>query len=160
MRPRHLAITAVFLAPCASAAPVATEQCRSIADPAERLACYDHAADQEAGGKLRGGSQDSATKQVESSFPSPRPAPEPARAAVRATPANTAGADGDIVAVRALRHGYFALELENGAVYETTVIGAPPPVGAEVHIRHTLLGTTFFDIRGWSPITVRQSRPR
>ncbi len=65
---------------------------------------------------------------------------------------------GRIAATSPLRHGYFRLELEDGTAYETTVVGPPPPVGAEVHIRRTLLGTTFFDIKGWSPITVRLSR--
>ena len=65
---------------------------------------------------------------------------------------------GRIAAVSPLRHGYFRLELEGGPAYETTVIGTPPPVGAEVRIRNTLFGTTFFDIKGWSPITVRLSR--
>jgi hypothetical protein len=87
-------------------------------------------------------------------------APEPARAAAATRPIDKASADGQIVAVRPLRHGYFALELDSGAVYETTVVGTPPPVGADVHIRRTLLGTTFFDIKGWSPITVRPSRQR
>ena len=65
---------------------------------------------------------------------------------------------GRIAAVSALRHGYFRLELDGGPAYETTVVGTPPPVGAEVRIRHTLFGTTFFDIKGWSPITIRLSR--
>ena len=85
-------------------------------------------------------------------------APEPARAATATRPTDETSRNGQIVAVRPLRHGYFALELDNGAVYETTVVGTPPPVGAGVHIRRTLLGTTFFDIKGWSPITVRPSR--
>jgi len=94
-----------------------------------------------------------------SSPPAPVPAPEPTHAAAT-RPTDEASRNGQIVAVRPLRHGYFALELDNGAVYETTVVGTPPPVGADVHIRHTLFGTTFFDIKGWSPITVRPSRQR
>jgi len=153
-----LAIAALFLAPAAYTASPGPEQCRSIADPAERLACYDRATDQEAGKEAR---SRQAPPQVPASVPAaPVATPEPPRAAAVTRTPDQAATGGQIVAVRPLRHGYFALELDNGAVYETTVVGTPPPVGADVHIRRTLFGTTFFDIKGWSPITVRPSRQR
>ena len=62
--------------------------------------------------------------------------------------------------VSPIRHGYYRLELDDGRAYETTVTGAPPPAGASVQIRRTFLGTTFFDIKGWSPVSVRLARPR
>ena len=67
---------------------------------------------------------------------------------------------GRIATVSPIRHGYYRLELDDGTAYETTVTGTPPPAGATVTIRRTFLGTTFFDIRGWSPISVRLARPR
>ena len=67
---------------------------------------------------------------------------------------------GRIAAVSPLRHGYYRLELDDGTAYETTVTGTPPPAGASVQIRRTFLGTTFFDIKGWSPVSVRLARPR
>jgi len=158
-RSTSLAGLVFLLASSASAAAPVDNSCRSIPDPTQRLACYDRAA-----------SQDSA------------PAENPARAAAPTVPAAAASSapsapivretraaaptdreakavtGGRIAAVSPLRHGYFRLELEGGPAYETTVIGTPPPVGAEVRIRNTLFGTTFFDIKGWSPITVRLSR--
>ena len=157
MRSTSLVIAALSLAPSISAAPPSTEQCRSIADPAVRLACYDRIADGETAGKRdRSHERPAAT----STPPAPVAAPEPTHATAASRPTDQAATDGQIVAARPLRHGYFALELDSGAVYETTVVGTPPPVGANVHIRRTLLGTTFFDIKGWSPITVRPSRQR
>ena len=152
-----LAVVALLLASSASAAPPGNETCRTISDPGERLACYDRVAGREipaAGDQPHRRSSDTAVPS------SPPVASSPTRAAEPARDRSNAVTNGRIVAVHQLRHGYFSLELDNGASYETTVVGTPPPVGAEVHIRHTLLGTTFFDIRGWSPITVRQSRQR
>ena len=159
MRTTSLAIGALVLSTWASAAPPSTEQCRSIADPAARLACYDRAADEGTAGK-QGRSAERPAAAPAPSPGSPMTAPEPPRVAPATRATDKAPANGQIVAMRPLRHGYFALELDNGAIYETTVVGTPPPVGAEVHIRRTLLGTTFFDIKGWSPITVRPSRQR
>jgi hypothetical protein len=159
MRSTSLAIGALVLSTCASAAPSSTEQCRNIADPAARLACYDRAADEGTAGK-QGRSAERPAAAPAPSPSSPTTASEPPRAAPPTRATEKAPVNGQIVAVRPLRHGYFALELDNGAIYETTVVGTPPPVGAEVHIRRTLLGTTFFDIKGWSPITVRPSRQR
>lgn len=144
---------ALLLGSAASAATPDAAKCRTIADPAERLACYDRAADQPAA------APPSAPAPAAPAIPSaaPPPAPVPARAA----PPNREemkAVTGRIAATSPLRHGYFRLELQDGTAYETTVVGPPPPVGAEVHIRRTLLGTTFFDIKGWSPITVRLSR--
>ena len=142
---------AFLLGPAAYAAPLDAGTCRAIADPAERLACYDRAADQPV---APAPARNAPAAPLAASPPPPVPAP--ARAPTREE--SKAATSGRIAATQPLRHGYFRLELEDGAAYETTVVGPPPPVGSEVHIRRTLLGTTFFDIKGWSPITVRLSR--
>lgn len=154
-------IGAAFLVgPAASAAAADVGKCRAIADPTERLACYDRAADQPAARAEPVVPAEPAPARNAPATPlaaSPQPpTPAPVRAPTREEA--QAATSGRIAAAEPLRHGYFRLAMEDGAVYETTVVGPPPPVGAEVHIRRTLFGTTFFDIRGWSPITVRLSR--
>jgi len=145
---------AFLLGTAAYAAPSDTGTCRAIADPTERLACYDRAADQPAAPAESAPARNAPATPLAAS-PQP-PAPAPARTPTREEAKATTS--GRIAAAEPLRHGYFRLAMEDGAVYETTVVGPPPPVGAEVHIRRTLFGTTFFDIKGWSPITVRLSR--
>ena len=144
---------AFLLGTAAYAAPSDTGTCRAIADPTERLACYDRAADQPAASApARNAPATPLAASPQPLAPAPAPVRAPTREEAKAT------TSGRIAATQPLRHGYFRLELEDGAAYETTVVGPPPPVGSEVHIRRTLFGTTFFDIKGWSPITVRLSR--
>jgi len=154
-RSTSLAGLVFLLASSASAAPPAANTCRAIADPTERLACYDRAASQES---VPAEAPARAAPPVIPTTPPLLPAAREARAAEPTRQEMKALTSGRIAAVRPLRHGYFRLELENGPAYETTVVSAPPPVGADVRIRGTLFGTTFFDIKGWSPIAVRLSR--
>jgi len=146
---------AFLLASAASAADSDVGKCRSITEAAARLACYDRAADQPAAPAEA--SPAPAVPATSSAAPPPT-APVAARVPAPTRDDRKTVSSGRIAAAQPLRHGYFRLELEDGTAYETTVVGPPPPIGAEVHIRHTLLGTTFFDIKGWSPITVRLSR--
>lgn len=144
-----------------SAPPSPLETCRSIADPAARLACYDRAAGQTPAPVAPA---DTAVPAPSTAEPAPR-APtfsqhQPSRPSTGRNERREAQSDVDsrIAAVSPVRHGYYRLELADGTAYETTVTGAPPPVGAEVHIRRTFLGTTFFDIPGRSPVSVRPAR--
>lgn len=162
IRSMILAGTALFLAPGALAAPADVEKCRGIADPAQRLACYDKAAAQP--------SAPMAPAAQSPAAPSPQATSEPlpdrrrARAETRSEKRNhreeraELATEGRIAAVSPLPHGYFRLELADGTAYNTTEVANPPPVGSDVRIRRTFLGTTFFDIKGWSPIAVRLSR--
>ena len=149
---------ALFLAPAALAAPD-VEKCRAIADPAQRLACYDQAAAQPSA---------PAAPVAQSPAPPPpvasAPASEPRHARVEKRARHEQeqrtelASEGRIATIVPLPHGYFRLELADGTAYNTTEVANPPPVGSDVRIRRTFLGTTFCDIKGWSPIAVRLSR--
>jgi hypothetical protein len=41
-----------------------------------------------------------------------------------------------------------------------TSVGPSPPVGAEVRIRQTFVGTTYLDLAGWDPIAIKPTRRR
>ncbi|MFB9051104.1 hypothetical protein ACFFV8_20600 [Sphingobium indicum] len=130
--------------------------CARLDDPSERLACYDRRSGRAAA----------------DSRPIPLPAsPAPARVAGAAAAAegdsyqdrrdvlkSRTDFDSRLKAAVPLRHGYYRLELEDGTAYDMTTVGPPPPVGAMVHVRRTPFGTTFFDMEGRKPFTVRLSR--
>jgi len=162
VRSMMLAGTALLVAPAALAAPADVEKCRAIADPAQRLACYDQAAAQ---------SSAAPPPMAQSPVAQGPMAPPPSASAPPSEPRHARGeprnrreqhaelaSEGRIATVAPLPHGYFRLELADGTAYNTTEVASPPPVGSEVRIRRTFLGTTFFDIKGWSPIAVRLSR--
>jgi len=153
---------ALFLTSGALAAPADVEKCRAIADPTQRLACYDQAAAQPPAPAAPTAQSMTAPPPPVASAPppEPRPARREARSEKRGRQEERAelASEGRIAAVSPLPHGYFRLELADGTAYNTTEVANPPPVGADVRIRRTFLGTTFFDIKGWSPITVRLSR--
>jgi len=144
----------------AGAAAPSLEDCRSIADAAARLACYDAAANRNAASSP---SVDAGANRRAS-----RATAEPAgerTVSVASTPEHTreelkqrSGFQSRLVSVAPLRHGYFRLGLEDGTAYDTTIVASPPPEGVAVRIRRTLVGTTYLDIKGWSPIPVRLSR--
>jgi len=154
-RSTSLAGLAFFLASSASAASPDVNTCRAIADATQRLACYDRVA---AGDAAPAENMAHAAPAATPAAPPPAPPVRESRAAAPSRDEAKTVRSGRIAAVRPLRHGYFRLELENGPAYETTEVAAPPPVGSEVRIRGTLFGTTFFDIKGWSPIAVRLAR--
>jgi hypothetical protein len=155
-------LMAAAAAPQISAAPASIDECRSVADPSARLACYDRVA-----------GQGTIAPAVTNSVPPPPPAAPaseptfnsnrtdaPARAATQAEPERRGAFDGRIASVTPLPHGYYRLVLQDGTSYFTTAVAAPPPVGAEVRIRHTLIGTTYLDTAGRDPIAIRPSRRR
>lgn len=144
------------------------QDCRSIADPQARLACYD-ARDREAPTPAAG--QPPAAPSVAAPRPAPS-APLPARTEVARAPAPSvdtgslssaeivrANPTGRIAAVSPLRYGLFRIQLDDGRQFDTTSnTVAPPLVGETVSLRRTAMGTTFLDVRGRSPITVRLLR--
>ncbi|MGK6319500.1 hypothetical protein [Sphingomonas sp. DT-204] len=130
--------------------------CAGMDDPSARLACYDQRS-----GRAARGSQPV-------SVPAP-PAPAPSSQSPgqalaenyenrRDALKNRTDFNSRLKAVIALRHGYYRLELEDGTAYDTTTVAPPPPVGETIHVRRSAFGTTFFDIDGRKPFTVRLSR--
>lgn len=80
---------------------------------------------------------------------------------VRMTTAQSVRADssGRVTEITPLRHGLFRVHLDDGRMFDTTTnTAAPPAVGDDVSLRRTVVGTTFLDIRGRSPISVRLGR--
>lgn len=126
------------------------DRCARIDEPSARLACYDRQS-----GRAAPDSR-------------PIPLPTPASAASAATIdgyqdhrdalKSRTDFDSRLKTAIPLRHGYYRLELEDGTAYNTTTVGPPPSVGAEIHVRRTPFGTTFFDLEGRKPLTVRLSR--
>ena len=143
--------------PAAAASPE-TDACRAVTNAAERLACFDRVtapdavmpADPATSGRT-------GRAPAAAALPARHPAAPAAPRAARGTQA-AAARDGVLAAVTPLRHGYFRLQLDDRTSYDTTVVSLAPPVGAKVRVRRTLIGTTFFDIPGWSPIAVKRSR--
>ena len=131
----------VLLAAAATAAQ--DPECRAIADPVARLTCYD-------------------LRDRKSLPPSAGEAPMavPPSAAPRPAPAPSSGdAAGRIASVAPLKYGLFRLTLDDGRMFDTaTNKDAPPAVGASVTLRRSFIGTTFLDVPGRSPLTVRRVR--
>jgi hypothetical protein len=133
----------------AAAAVSPVQDCRAISNAADRLACYDarDAAPRPPAAKPVPAAPTTAE-------PLPPPAPSASSAAiVRADPS------GRIVSVKRLRYGLSRLTLDDGRVFDTaTNTDAPPAVGTSVRLRRSVLGTTFLDSPGRSPLTVRLVR--
>jgi hypothetical protein len=140
-------ILGAVLVTIAPSAAQGAERCNKIVDAAARLACYD--------------ARHGAPAAPAGSFASPAPATAvatpPIRSSRRARSAQHAPLqlDSRVVAVRPALHGYWLVTLADGRSYETTQSVDAPEVGQAVHLRHTFLGTTFIDIHGRPPITVR-----
>jgi len=157
-----------ILAAAAALPSAPLQDCRTIENPQARLACYD-ARDRGPGAPPA--AQPPAAPAVGAVQPAPAASP-PARTEVARAPApsvrteSMSSADivradptGRITAVTPLRYGLFRIELDDGRLFDTTSNTiAPPSVGEAVSLRRTLIGTTFLDIRGRSPITVRLQR--
>jgi len=142
------------------------QDCRTIADPQARLACYD--------ARDRGPTEPAgaATPPMIPASPVTSAPPPAARAAPPVPPITTASTSsaspadivranptGRIAAITPLRYGLFRIQLDDGRQFNTTSnTDAPPAVGDSVSLRRTLMGTTFLDIQGRSPITVRLQR--
>lgn len=131
-------------------AQAAEDDCARIDDPSARLACYDRQSG----------------RATQDSQPMPVPAPPTAPSAAstnnyqdrRDALKSRTDFDSRLKAAIPLRHGYYRLELEDGTAYDTTTVAPPPHAGAMVHVRRTPFGTTFFDMEGRKPFTVRLSR--
>lgn len=155
----------LILAAAGAAAPLASD-CRTISESAARLACYDAReaasspppapASQPTPSAPNLASQPRATPQ-----PAHQPAPAPAPTPSGASSASVVRADpsGQIVAVAPLRYGLFRLTLADGRAFDTaTDADPPPPIGTTIRLRRSMIGTTFLDAPGRSPITVRLVR--
>jgi hypothetical protein len=149
-------------APPLLAAPALTD-CRALADRDARLACYDalpSSAPANAPPAASTPAPMAASPSVSPSSPvaaTPAPTPAPVAAADTERRSNF---DSHLIAVVPQRHGYYRLELEDGSAYLTTSVGPPPPVGAEVHVRRTFVGTTYLDLAGWDPIAIKLTKRR
>jgi len=151
-----MVVTAAFetvsalLAVMSSLAAPEPQDCRSIGDPAKRLACYD-------------------ARNTPAEPPVARPPVAPPRRSATppvssyVPPAASIVADrtGRIVTVDRLRYGRYRVALDDGRAFLTsTNTAAPPRVGESVSLRRSAIGTTFLDIRGRQPITVRPTKMR
>lgn len=130
------------------AVPAQAQDCRSIADPNQRLACYDR--------------QQGAPAAV------PAPAAEPAQAQPNRTglreekaptPERKSGFSSTIAGISPLSFGLYELRLADGSVWSTTTSGGVrPAVGDHVTYRRSFTGAHFFDIKGRRSLTVRRER--
>lgn len=126
------------------------QDCRLIVEPAKRLACYD-----------------ARTTPVEPAAARPpaaplrRPATPPVSSYVPPAASIVADRTGRIVAVERLRYGRYRVALDDGRAFLTsTNTAAPPRIGENVSLRRSAIGTTFLDIGGRQPITVRPAKAR
>lgn len=143
------------------------QDCRAIADATLRLACYD-ARDRvappapPAPARAPIAPDAPAPREAVAVAPAPAPVAAPAPAARRSlSSAEIIRADptGRIVAVTRLRHGLHRMTLDDGRAFDTTTDAvAPAPVGSAVRLRRTTIGTTFLDVDGREPLTVRLVR--
>ncbi|WCM26038.1 hypothetical protein NDN01_18765 [Sphingomonas sp. QA11] len=141
--------TALVLGIGASAVPGQAQDCRSIADPARRLACYDQqqgapaATPAPAAGPARPEPDHAALREAK--------APEPA--------ALKSGFRSTIAGISPKSFGLYELRLADGSVWSTTTSGGErPAVGDAVTYRRSMLGAHFFDIKGRRSVTVRRER--
>ncbi|WEJ99351.1 MAG: hypothetical protein P0Y59_20855 [Candidatus Sphingomonas phytovorans] len=133
----------------ALALPAQAQDCRSIADPARRLACYDQQQGPPAA----------------TPAPTAEPVrPEPGHAAVREArapepAAPKSGFRSTIAGISPTSFGLYEFRLADGSVWSTTTSGgARPAVGDVVTYRRSMLGAHFFDIKGRRSVTVRRER--
>ena len=125
------------------AVPAQAQDCRSIADPNLRLACYD--------------------RQQGAPSTAPAPAAEPNRTGLREekapAPARKSGFRSTIVGIAPTSFGLYELRLADGSVWSTTTSsGARPVLGDAVTYRRSFTGAHFFDIKGRRSVTVRRER--
>lgn len=149
------AVAAFLVGGTATAAPpqAQAQDCRSIADPARRLACYDNVGS-------RAPAAPAPSQAVpRQALPSQTMTAGPAPAATSRSGSSEGYATGfrsQIVAVAPLRYG-FELRLADGSVWSTTSTGGVnPKVGDSIRYRTSLLGAKYFDIPGRAPLAVRR----
>ena len=149
-----------LLALAAVAGSPQTRDCRAIADQSSRLACYDarEASPLSTEPPVAAVTTPRAAPSAPA-LPVAAAAPVPAAASPSAATLVRADPTGKITSVVPLRHGLFRLTLDDGRAFDTASnIAAPPVVGASVTLRRTLIGTTFLDAPGRSPMAVRYAR--
>ena len=150
---RLAAISAALLIGGSAGAAQQAEDCRAIADPARRLACYDA---REASPAQQPAASSPATS--DSARPGPvrnagaMPAPAPAIGDLNRT------FDSSIAAASLLRNGLYRIQLADGSAWTTSIIGQRPKIGEKVHHRRTFIGTHYFDTEDGRPLTVRPER--
>ncbi|WP_277970760.1 hypothetical protein [Sphingomonas echinoides] len=152
-----------FLATTAQSSAPPPQACRTIADSAARLACYDG---QERAEPAARPAAPLASAPAAVPDAAPLAAIPPAPVPVAALPASTSSADiirdtptGRIATVTRQRYGLYRLTLDDGRTFDTATDRATPPAaGTAVRLRRSVIGTTFLDAPGQSPITVRLVR--
>ena len=126
------------------------QDCRAITEPSKRLACYD----------ARNTPTEPAIARLPAAPPR-RPSIPPVSSYVPPAASIVADRTGRIVTVERLRYGRYRVALDDGRAFLTsTNTAAPPRVGESVSLRRSAIGTTFLDIRGRQPITVRPTKAR
>ena len=146
-----------------SAAPAAIADCRTLADPAARLACYDGVAGRTNAAEPQAApiSPTPPSVSVTESPPARSNNIPPAQASTpRSDSKPRSDFDSRVTAVIPQRHGYYRFMLEDGSAYLTTAVATPLAVGDAVHVRRTFVGTTYIDAEGRDPISVRLARPQ
>ncbi|MEO9131401.1 MAG: hypothetical protein ABI240_09345 [Sphingomonas sp.] len=149
---RLAAISAALLISGSAAAAQQSEDCHAIADPARRLACYD--------------AREANLAQPATSSPATSEGAQ--RGPVRSAGSMSASAsdngdpnrtfDSTIAAASLLRNGLYRIQLADGSVWTTGVIGQRPKIGEKIHHRRTFIGTHYFDTKNGRPLTVRPER--
>lgn len=148
---RSAALSAALVLGGVMAVPAQAQDCRSIADPNQRLACYD---------RQQGAPAEAPVPAVEPAQPVNRTGlreakpPKPPKTAEKKS-----GFRSTIVGISPMNFGLFELRLADGSVWSTTTSsGRRPVVGDVVSYRRSMLGAHFFDIKGQGPVTVRRER--
>ena len=132
-----------------AAVPAQAQDCRSIADPTQRLACYD---------RQQGAP---ATTAADPAQPGPNRTGlrEPKPPKVAEATKTKSGFSSTIVGITPTSFGLFELSLADGSVWSTTTSsGRRPAVGDAITYRRSMLGAHYFDIKGQRPVSVRRER--
>jgi hypothetical protein len=146
------AISATLLVGGGAGLAQQTEDCRAIADPARRLACYDAREASPARPPVISGPAQPGPARNAGAVPAPQPAPATATADLNRT------FNSSIAAASLLRNGLYRIRLADGSEWTTAITGQRPRIGEKVHHRRTLIGTHYFDTEDGRPLTVRPER--
>ena len=147
---RLAAISAALLIGGSAGAAQQAEDCRAIADPARRLACYD--------------TREANPQPPAASSPTSSERAQPERTRSAGADPVSAGTDPNrtfdsrIVGASLLRNGLYRIRLADGSEWTTSITGQRPKVGEKIHHRRTFIGTHYFDTETGRPLTVRPAR--
>jgi len=131
-----------------AAMPAQAQDCRAIADPTQRLACYDR---QQGAPTVAppAPARDEPVSANRTALPQPK----------AEVPKSKVGFTSSIAAIAPLNFGLYELTLADGSVWSTTTSGGfRPVVGDVVSYRRSMLGAHYFDIKGKRPVSVRRER--